>query len=148
QDDLQHHAYVISYNLDKYGLDWIIRSSEVTLAEQLVDQRIYSLSKRCDNLHLWQAYAANHRGYCLEFRRSELFAAAMEVRYQSRVAFDGTAEHASAAFYFYKRRKWFPEQELRIVLPRSKERYMPFNPKLLKRIFMGQHMTPENQNVI
>ena len=40
--------------------------SELLNAE-LEGYRIYSLSKRYDNLNLWAKYAADHSGYCLEF---------------------------------------------------------------------------------
>jgi hypothetical protein len=29
--------------------------------------RVYSLSRRFDNLSLWPKYAADHSGHCLEF---------------------------------------------------------------------------------
>jgi hypothetical protein len=46
-------------------------------------RRIFSLSKRWDNMSMWAKYAADHRGYCLEFANAGLFAAefAREVEY-------------------------------------------------------------------
>ena len=39
------------------------------------------MSRRWNNLAMWAKYAADHRGYCLEFSRVGLFKAAREVIY-------------------------------------------------------------------
>jgi len=142
------HFGVISFNLDRFGLDWVIKEGERLLHAQLANQRIYSLSKRPNNPYLWEEYAADHRGYCLEFRRTDIFSVVAEVRYRNRVEFNATAEIVNAAFYFYKRRKWSKEEELRIVGQRSPIGYLQFDSKVLPRIFVGRNMTEQNRTTI
>ncbi len=143
-----HALQVLTTNLNHYGLDLVIQSGQEALADLLTWQRIYSLTKRPNNAHLWKEYAANHHGYCLQFRRSNLFGLAMEVRYRNRVEFDATAEHVSAAFFFYKRRKWEREEELRIVFPRNPVGHFLFEPKVLTRVYLGKYMLPETEELI
>lgn len=139
---------VLTTNLNHYGLDFAIQAGQETLADLLIWQRIYSLTKRPNNAHLWNEYAANHQGYCLQFRRSNLFGLVMEVRYRNHVEFDATAERVSAAFFFYKRRKWMREEELRIVFPRSLAGNFPFEPKVLTKVYLGKQMPPEKAALI
>src|SRR5262249_18998775 len=75
-----HALQVLTTNLNHHGLDWVIRAGQETLAELLTFQRIYSLTRRPNNAHLWKEYAADHRGYCLQFRRTNLFCLVMELR--------------------------------------------------------------------
>jgi len=35
--------------------------------------RVYSMTKRWNNLSLWAKYAADHTGYCLEFLNEGLY---------------------------------------------------------------------------
>ena len=140
-----HALQVLTTNLNHYGLDFVIQAGQETLGELLTYQRIYSLTRRSNNAHLWKEYAADHHGYCLQFRRSNLFGLVMEVRYRNRVEFDATSEHVSAAFFFYKRRKWAREEELRIVFPRNPVGHFPFEPKVLTRIYLGKHIPPEKE---
>jgi hypothetical protein len=44
------------------------------LHEKYARRRIFSLSKRWDNMSMWAKYAGDHRGYCLEFANAGLFA--------------------------------------------------------------------------
>src|ERR1051326_1446946 len=80
----QYHRRVLEYNLPRLGgADLVIQSFEDGLLKQFENQRIYSVSKRPNNLHLWKKYAAGHRGYCLEFRTDGVFKGHIkEVRYR------------------------------------------------------------------
>lgn len=53
--------------------------------------RIYCLTTRADNEHLWTEYAAGHTGYCLQFRNAGLFAGAFRVRYGQQSELDPLA---------------------------------------------------------
>jgi hypothetical protein len=57
QAEEQYHRKVIDFNLRKYGTNFVIGSFEDGLTRQFETQRIYSVSKRPNNLHLWKKYA-------------------------------------------------------------------------------------------
>lgn len=61
---------VLDLNIQHHGTDAITRQMTKDLYAQLDTFRIYSLSKRCDNLSMWAKYAEEHSGYCLEFANS------------------------------------------------------------------------------
>ena len=140
----------LSYNLPRMTEDQVARMMEEGLAKQFETSRIYSLTKRANNHHLWEKYAANHEGYCLEFRTLWPFSEIKEVRYQSYMEIDATVESGTSlfGFFFYKRPKWQEEEELRTVGRRSPVGHVAFDPTLLTRIFLGKDMTPENQAII
>ena len=64
---------VLDLNIQHHGTDAITRQMTKDLYAQLDTFRIYSLSKRCDNLSMWAKYAEEHSGYCLEFANSGPF---------------------------------------------------------------------------
>ena len=100
-------------------------------------------------MNLWAKYANNHKGYCLEFSNSGLFAAAREVIYGDVVDFDLTnEEQIKINLLFQKTLDWKTEEEVRLVLPRSSESRIQFDPNLLTRIIVGQHMLDAEINVI
>jgi hypothetical protein len=146
----QYHRDVIDFNLRKYGADFVIDAFETGLTKEFKRQRIYSLSKRPNNLHLWKKYAFGHRGYCLEFRNAEMFKDVKEVRYEDYFEADvaGPAQ-LLGAFYYYKTTHWRREEELRIVGRRSAgSGTIAFNPLLLTRIILGKKVTEEHQSLI
>jgi hypothetical protein len=112
----QYHRRVLEYNLPRLGgADLVIRSFEEGLPKQFENQRIYSVSKQPNNLHLWKKYAAGHTGYCLEFRSNGLFKGHIrEVRYRDCYEADITAPELVAAFFYYKTTDWRREEERRI----------------------------------
>ena len=146
----QYHRAVIDFNLRKHGTYFVIDSFKKGLPEEFVTQRIYSLSKRPNNLHLWKKYAFGHRGYCLEFRNAEVFKDVKEVRYKDYFEADVTGPvQLLGAFYYYKTTRWRREEELRIVGRRSADSgTIEFNPLLLTRIILGKKMTGDHQALI
>lgn len=111
--------------------------------------RIYSMSKRPDNMALWANHADNHKGYCLEFSNSGLFTAAREVIYGDIVDFDPTdPDQINAYFLFQKTLDWQTEEEVRLVAPRGTGPIVRFDSNLLTRIIIGRHMTDMEINVI
>jgi hypothetical protein len=152
-EETQYHRRVLEYNLPRFGgADFMIKEFEERLPKEFESKRIYSASKRPDNLHLWKKYADSHRGYCLEFRSDGLFKGHIrEVRYSDYYEADITTQtgRSLSAFFYYKTTGWRREEELRIVGQRSAESGMvTFNQSMLTRIFLGKRMHEENQNII
>ena len=119
------------------------------LHAELETLRIYSMSKRPDNMSLWAKYADDHKGFCLEFSNAGLFAAAREVKYGDIVDFDPTdPEQMNAYFLFEKTLDWQTEEEVRLVAPRGSRETVQFDPNLLTRIIIGEHMPEADIRVI
>jgi hypothetical protein len=89
--------------------------------EKTQNHHIYCLSKRWDNLSMWEWYAAQQTGYCLEFARTGIFVDVRDVVYQPPPAYDLTdlSNATSSSLFFYKYPEWSNEEELRLVLARS-----------------------------
>ena len=140
----------IEYNLPRFGIAWLVQEMAQYLHAELATQRIYSLAKRPNNLHLWKKYAKNHTGYCLEFRNAGPFSAARAVRYRRVVQIDVTdPSQINPSFYFYKKPRWRKEEELRIVYRRSANAvYIPFDPSLLTRIILGRDIASRDEAII
>jgi len=128
----------------------LLEMQEKALHRHLVQNRLFSLTKRPDNLHLWQEYADNHTGYCLEFRnQGPVFSKAFEVRYQDRIEIDVADEaKVNPWFYFYKTPKWKEEEEVRICMQRDENPIVTFQPRLLTRIILGNRISVEHEDVI
>jgi hypothetical protein len=140
-------------------IDWMAARST---AEQLLKQmsesfysltentRIFSMSKRWDNMALWAKYADNHRGYCLEFANTGLFNAAREVIYDDTYQLNVTdPSHATFEWFFCKSPEWSNEEEVRLVLARMLGGPLfPIEPEWLSRIIIGKDMPqPERQRI-
>jgi hypothetical protein len=79
---LKEEKAIIDYNVRRHGTKPLQRMLTGVLYRELKDYRIYSMSKRFDNLSLWAKYAGDHSGYCLEFaNEGPLFANARDVLY-------------------------------------------------------------------
>ena len=125
----------------RFGSQLILKEMSRLLYGEFEKFHIYSMTKRPDNMACWANYADDHKGYCLEFSNSGLFAAAFEVSYVDNVDFDPTdPEQRNAYFLFQKTLDWQTEEELRLVLPRGSNAIIQFDPNLLTRIIVGQHM--------
>jgi hypothetical protein len=113
--------------------------------------RIYSMSKRWNNLSLWAKYADEHRGYCLEFvNEGELFKPhTVEVRYEEIVPMDVTdPAQRSAYFLACKKPEWSNEEEVRLVRARGGASMVLIKPEWLSRIVLGEKISPENEKAI
>jgi hypothetical protein len=115
--------------------------------ERTNNHRIYSMSKRFDNMSLWANYADNHKGYCLEFKNEGLFSRAYEVKYSDEVInFDITKPDETIGYYFFiKKRDWGSEEEIRIVTPQHFKHPIIFDSKLLTRLILGYQMSHANK---
>lgn len=120
-----------------------LKEMTAIFAREMEGYRIYSLSTRPDNEHLWNRYAGDHTGYCLEFENRGLFAWARHVEYRNTVTLDVTdPKQISGNFLFQKTIRYSPEEEVRIVLfPRGRPAQVPFDPTLLRRVLLGKNMT-------
>jgi hypothetical protein len=139
----------IKHNGVRFGSHVLLREMSKALNTELETLRIYSMSKRADNMALWAKYADDHKGYCLEFSNSGLFAAAQDVSYGDIVDLDPTdPQQINVYFLFQKTLDWQTEEEVRLVAPRGTEAVVSFDPSLLRRIIVGQRMPDTKVNVI
>lgn len=150
-DLLQEHESGIRKNIQTLGLDWFQREMVRILNAHMERFRVYSLSKRFNNLSLWAKYAAEHTGYCLEFaNEGPLFGeCAWEVTYGEYAPFDvNDSKNRDAGFVLSKRPEWSNEEEIRLLgIPGTKP-LVRIEPQWLTRIILGKNMSPENQQQI
>lgn len=86
---LREEKAIIDYNVRRHGTKTLQRMLTGVLYRELKDYRIYSMSKRFDNLSLWAKYAGDHSGYCLEFaNEGPLFANARNMLYGDSLQMD------------------------------------------------------------
>lgn len=115
------------------------------------DHRILCLSTRPDNAHLWQNYADESRGCCLEFVNSgPLCGTAHHVIYGDELVLDFVSDEGfDARVLFRKTKRYAPEEEVRIMqLPRGGPHVVAFDPVFLNRIILGRNMTSEHRQMI
>jgi hypothetical protein len=150
-DLLQEHELRIRTDIQTRGLHWFQQELSKILNSQMEQFRVYSLSKRFDNLSLWAKYAADHSGYCLEFaNEGPLFAEhVMEVVYGEYAPFDvNDSKNRSAGFLVSKRQEWSNEEEVRLICARGSGPLVKIEPQWLTRIILGKNMSPQNQKQI
>ena len=150
-DLLQKHESIIRERIRTLGLEWFQRELSKILNEQIEQFRVYSLSKRFDNLSLWAKYAADHSGYCLEFaNEGPLFHEhVIEVVYGEYAPFDVIdSDNRSAEFLVCKRPEWSNEEEVRLIRARGAGPLVRIEPQWLTRIILGMNISPDNQNQI
>ena len=149
-DELAKQVAIIRFNVQKHGLEWCMRESSKVLNEQLETIRVYSLTKRFDNLNMWAKYAADHTGYCLEFaNEGPLFGNSIEVIYGECDAFHLLdPQQRTPRFLIYKSPDWSNEQEVRLLRERGSKPMVTIDPRWLTRLILGKDMTVENENII
>jgi len=149
-DDQIREGMVLDYNLKLHGTDVALRVLTKCLNEELSDWRIYSLSKRHDNLSLWATYAGNHSGYCLEFANvGPFFECAMEVSYGETMEMDlANPEHRNGYWFFCKRQEWSSEEEVRVLVPRKSACWVTIDPTWLRQLILGWKMPEADRKQI
>jgi hypothetical protein len=149
-EKLEHEAAVIRYNVRLHGTEALLSKMSEALNSELAEYRIYSMSKRSDNLALWAKYAGNHTGYCLEFKNEgPLFACAKEVMYGDATEMNiQNREHRSGYWFFCKRQEWSNEEEVRLLLQRGKGSKVKIKPQWLTRLILGKDMAEANLKTI
>jgi hypothetical protein len=148
----QMEAEIIRYNVGHHTPGALQPMMVEALDAELQDYRIYSLSKRYDNMNLWAQYAAQHRGYCLEFaNEGPLFEKAKEVSYLDSARMEILITDPSIKngdFFFCKTLDWANEEEVRLVLPRGKGSKVKFDPHWLKRLILGKDVSEADRTSI
>lgn len=149
-DELAKQIAVVRVNVQKHGLDWCMREAARLLNAQMERIRVYSLTKRFDNLSLWAKYAADHTGYCLEFvNDGPLFGNSIEVIYGECHAFHLLdPAQRTPRFLIYKRPEWSNEEEVRLIRERNSKPTVNVDPRWLTRIIIGKDMTEENEGLV
>ena len=147
---LANEREVIFYNVKQHGTETLHRILTESLHSELKDYRIYSMSKRYNNLSLWAKYAGDHSGYCLEFtNEGPLFERARDVMYEDFLRMDvNNPDHTNGFWFFCKRPEWSNEEEVRLVLPRGKGSKVKIDPRWLKRLILGKDVSEQKEQVI
>lgn len=152
RDEREKEARIIRYNVKNHSPAVLQPMIVEALDTELQDYRIYSLSKRYDNLNLWAQYTAQHRGYCLEFANvGPLFIHAKEVSYLEASEMEIPITDPgikNGDFFFCKTLDWAIEEEVRLVIPRGKGSKVKFDPRWLKRIILGKDMSAADETSI
>jgi len=148
--ELERERRIIGYNIPRYPINSLNRILTDGLHKELSGYRVYSMSKRYDNLSLWAKYAGDHSGYCMEFENiGPLFENARDVIYESSLFMDVTnREHTNGFWFFCKRPEWSNEEEIRLVLPRGKGTKFKIEPQWFTRLILGKNVSEENERVI
>lgn len=146
---LEKEAAIIRYNIRFHGTEMLQQIMASLLNNELAGYRIYSLSKRHDNIVLWGTYAGSHTGYCLEFaNEGPLFKFANEVAYgEFEVGLDDP-ELRNGLFFFCKTQPWSYEEEVRLVLARGKGSKVKIDSRWLTRLILGKNMSDENRALV
>lgn len=149
-DLLEKFESTIREKMRTLGLDWFMREYSRILNAQMEEFRVYSLSKRFDNLNLWAKYAGDHTGYCLEFgNEGPLFQNTNEVVYGEYAPFNlNDSKNRDAKFLVCKRAEWSNEEEVRLIRARGSGPQVIIEPQWLTRIILGKNMSPENKRQI
>ncbi len=150
-DLLQEHESRIRKGIQTLGIEWFQRELSKIFNSHTEQFRVYSLSKRFNNLSLWAKYAADHTGYCLEFaNEGPLFGEhVMEVVYGEYAPFDvNDSNNRSAGFLVCKRPEWSNEEEVRLICARGAGPHVKIEPQWLTRIILGKNMSQEDRQQI
>jgi len=148
--ELEKERKIILYNVKLHGTEKLHKIFTEFLHSELTDYRIYSMSKRYDNLSLWAKYAGDHSGYCLEFvNEGPLFESARDVMYENTLRMDvNNPNHTNGFWFFCKRPEWSNEEEVRLVLPRGRGSKVEIAPPWLKRLILGKSVSEQNEQAI
>ena len=147
---LEKERAIIYYNVKRHGTQGLHRRLTEILHAELKDYRVYSMSKRFDNLNLWAKYAGDHSGYCLEFaNQGPVFEKARDVLYEDSLQLDvNNPAHTNGFWFFCKRPEWSNEEEVRLVLPRGMGSKVKLEPRWVNRLILGKSISEQNETVI
>lgn len=150
QAELEHHREIIFYNVKRHGTATLLRDLTEILHKELEGYRVYSMSRRYDNLSLWAKYAGDHSGYCLEFaNEGPVFGTARDVMYEDSLRMDvNNPDHRNGFWFFCKRLEWSNEEEVRLVLPRNCGSKVKLDPRWLRRLILGKNIAKEHEESI
>jgi hypothetical protein len=143
-------AAIIQFNVAKHGTEVLMRETAKILNSKLESWRVYSLSKRYDNMSMWENYAENHAGYCLEFANSgAFFSKAIEINYENSIELDlSRPDHRRAFWLFCKKREYSYEEEVRVLVPRWSDGKVQIDSGCLRRVILGRNMPDSDRATI
>jgi hypothetical protein len=146
----QNEIKLLRYNIHLHGPEVLQRKMTGMLNRLMEGHRVYSLSKRYDNLSLWAKYAGGHSGYCLEFAKvGEFFERAVEVIYGGTIPMDVTDQEQRKSYFLYcKRPEWSDEEEVRVVVLRGGGSSVKIEPRCLTRVILGMKICGTNEKSI
>jgi len=111
--------------------------------------RVYCLSKRWNNLSMWENFAGNHSGYCLEFANDGCFPTACEVEYgDSPLLMDITDPEDRGPYCFFKLREYSGEEEVRVTLMPGSDPVSKIESRCLTRVILGSRMSDADKQRI
>lgn len=141
---------ILDVNIRHHGGDTINRKLSEVLNAELKGWKVYCLAQSYDSMSMWENYADNHRGYCLEFaNEGPFFGSAMQVTYGESMELDITnIEHLSGWWFFCKRQEYSFENEVRVLVPRHLPQVTRIDPKHLTRIILGRSVSNEHATQI
>jgi hypothetical protein len=137
-------------NIQLHGVKVLHGQMTDLLNKEMETYRVYSMSKRFNNMALWAKYADGHRGYCLEFANvGPLFEKCVEVIYGDSIPMDVTNPEERKSYFLYcKRPDWSNEEEVRVVRMRHSVGHDKIQPEWLTRIILGKAISLEHETMI
>lgn len=143
-------AMILKVNIPLHTPEKILRSISDILFDELKATKIYSLTKRFNNMGMWAKYADDHCGYCLEFaNEGDFFGQAKEVIYGDVVEVDiAKQEPIGGWFFFCKTNDWSNEEEVRIHGSRNNPHEVIIDPHVLTSIILGRRMPDADRALI
>jgi hypothetical protein len=138
---------MLQRNIEHQGSEAYRRTMTEMLHKLQEGYRIYSLSKRYNNMGMWAKYAKDRSGYCLEFaRENRFFERAVEVFYGDIVPLD--MSNPRSYFFYCKRSDWSGEEEVRVVLMPGSDNPVKIEPGWLTRLILGEKISTEQEELI
>ena len=138
---------MLQRNIEDQGSEAYRRTMTEMLHKLQEGYRIYSLSKRYNNMGMWAKYAKDHSGYCLEFARAgRFFETAVEVFYGDIVPLD--TSNPRSYFFFCKRPEWRGEEEVRVILMPGSDSTVKIEPRWLTRLILGEKVSAEHEELV
>lgn len=134
----------------------LLANGRKSIRDHIAKTGIVSFATTLNNQLLWSHYASSHEGLCIEFdlnRCSDnlgMIGTIGEVRYQEERVFPNffRSERLEIVETMIntKPKEWDYEGEYRVILnPRPKSGCVPFDPKMISRVYAGCRMPPERQ---
>ncbi len=142
---------ILDFDISHHRAELLSRELQKLMNSHMERYRVYSLSRRYNNLSLWAGYAGKHSGYCLEFaNEGPFFGTAQEVVYDdSAQLVDVTNRESLNGYWFFcKRCVWSGEEEVRVLVSSGSSPKAQIDPHWLTRVILGWKMSAANRALI
>jgi hypothetical protein len=153
-DERQELIHNIDKHIDDSHIEPLLERARALLHEFWGSTiRIYSMSKRWDNLSMWQWYADRFRGYCIEFQRVQLPdpSTIREVVYTDEplsLHWTTPSDESNIGLRFSKHRDWSNEQEVRLFLRIEAAPVLHLTPHAISRVILGKDLSPRHVSLL